>query len=351
VKLQPFQINDGYSRFVDLIDTPSVLTGESGSAIVIKGTEDGLEFGSAVGGGLTDGYLSLPEISDPATEDGYLYVYAKVEDGYAELHCMDSYNLSTQLTSRGSLFTVSSDLSAPPLVPHPYDDEFESTTLDASWTEDFDSYGAGSGYPIDPYLSLSSGYARRLIHTDREKSWYLIQTPGNNTDHRLYKACTVPTNMFVWMRSRFLQRSAASTDAQISLSLESSTDGVPDDYSKFRVYHKGYNSGYSLEVVTEVDDGGPTNSGMIHDCTGEEQGYDYIGISKRGTQYTAWAFNDTGQSYCFWTATISPSTHLIDTIIIKFRSTSSAGTPGTGIFGVDFLRVSDNATFLPGRHR
>jgi hypothetical protein len=153
------------------------------------------------------------------------------------------------------------------------------------------------------------------------------------------------------MRSRFLQRNVASTDAQISLGLESSTDGVPDDNSKFRLYHKGYNSGYSLEVVTEVDDGGPTNSGMVENLTGEAQGFDYVGIGKRGTTYTAWAFNDTGQSYCFWTASLTPSTHLIDTIVVRFRNTSNANTPGTSIFGVDFVRVSEDSTFLPGRHR
>jgi len=112
VKLQPFQIDDGYSEFTDLLDTPSSYAGQSGKAIIVKAGEDGLEFGVASGGsGLVNGYLPMPERDvDPPTLDNYGSIYTKEDDAYGttELFFIDSYGQVTQITQDGYLATYNS---------------------------------------------------------------------------------------------------------------------------------------------------------------------------------------------------------------------------------------------------
>lgn len=107
MKIQPFQMDDGYSEFVKLEDTPSIYAGEAGKAIIVSGTENSLEFSAVVGGGgLVDGYLPLPEkASDPPYGDGYGSIYSKDVEGITEMFFIDSFGTVTQITSDGYVGT------------------------------------------------------------------------------------------------------------------------------------------------------------------------------------------------------------------------------------------------------
>jgi len=69
----------GSSTFKALIDTPSDYTGSAGLSIVVKATEDGLEFNAGGGGGTFLGLVDTP--SDYTGNDGSVAVVNSAEDG------------------------------------------------------------------------------------------------------------------------------------------------------------------------------------------------------------------------------------------------------------------------------
>ena len=98
VKIQPFQVDDGYSEFTDLTDVPLNYINQDNRALKVNSTGDGIEFDTI----RLDGYISLPnQISSPPIENGLGAMYVQDVDGYSEFHFMDNYGNSTLITRRG----------------------------------------------------------------------------------------------------------------------------------------------------------------------------------------------------------------------------------------------------------
>jgi len=349
MKLQPFQISDGYSKFINLTDTPNEYAGDSAKALIVKDTEDGLEFGTASGGALTDGYLRLTEKdTDPSSLSDTGNVYSKKVDGYSELYYMDNYGLITQLTNKSRVFIPTNELYTYPTNPHPQDDEFESTTLGSVWAEDFTASGS-----IDYDADFAAGNCRRQIHTDYEKSWYSIQPPYDSASKHLHRYYSMPTNVFIWARVKFERRhdtSVGDDDQIIGMALTDTSAGAPRWNSFIKVWLNEQDAGQSnVEVnfqYNSLDKG--TYEGIT--ANQQEQGFDYIGVHKVGTVYYVWVFNNVGQGLCLWNYDMPAPNFSIDRIVFMFKSSSTL-FPGNYIAGIDFIRFVESATFLPGMHK
>jgi len=353
MRLQPLQINDGYSKFTDLLDTPSDYIGAAGKIVVVNGPENGFDLSSAEGG-LTDGYLPLPSIeTDPPSEDGYGRLYTKIIDGYVELHSMDDSGVSRQITSKGRIIPVTNSLWIHPANPHPNDLEFESTTFDAYWTEDF----TVSGSAIDPYASFSDN-SRRQIHTDREKSWYLIQPKTGGTEQRIYRPYDLPTNICIWTRGRTnvdgdLFDGTIVNNASFYLGLVSSSGGTPDwqSYLKLWLNFVVDDTPDSPCIAWEDRlDGGSVAFDNKNYISWKAQGFHYAAINKVGNWFYLLVFNDSGQMLYIDKFDFSEASYPLNMIVCGFKNASSLG-PGNTIMGLDFIRFVESDVFLPGMHR
>ena len=112
--------------FTDIFDVPKSYTGMAGKAVVVKATEDGLEFGSFSSGG-----------ESPLTTKGDLFTF---DTAAARLPIGSSGQIliadSTQSVGMrwANQSNVETALDIPPIVAHAKDDEFDDTALDAKWT-------------------------------------------------------------------------------------------------------------------------------------------------------------------------------------------------------------------------
>jgi len=88
--LVPIQ-NDGY----DLLGQPQAFN-FTGNNIGVTDSNGAAEITV-----FPDGYVNLDEMSDPSPLDDAGLIYTKEVDGYTELHYMDDYGLSTQITNQG----------------------------------------------------------------------------------------------------------------------------------------------------------------------------------------------------------------------------------------------------------
>jgi len=74
-----------------------LITADAGSVIIDASGDEALEI---------DGYITLDEISDPVGLDNASLLYSKDVDGYSELHHVDNYDESVQITRRGALYNL-----------------------------------------------------------------------------------------------------------------------------------------------------------------------------------------------------------------------------------------------------
>jgi len=165
-KVKSYQIIDGYTEFLDLLDTPSSYSGQSGKLLGVTETEivfldaDAYsgntldqaydEGGSGAGRSITvdsgpvelnasgtnaltaDGYISLSNISDPTLLINKGSIYVKDDSGDSELFYMDDSGRSTQITKDGLL---NADEFAAHATSHisSGSDEIDGDKLDIDW--------------------------------------------------------------------------------------------------------------------------------------------------------------------------------------------------------------------------
>jgi len=146
-QIQPFQVDDGYSTFTNLTDVPGDYTGESGNAVVVKATEDGLEFGAAAAQ-----KENVPVLGSGSV-NGYLYEYVPPPGAASELRIT---------LSDGTNYVADSPIQM-----------------------DIDSYGLGGKEP-DAYLTDATWYYNYGVPDPDNAGYFGIvaskQHPGNGPD-------------------------------------------------------------------------------------------------------------------------------------------------------------------------
>lgn len=251
--------------------------------------------------------------------------------------------------SSGGTPGAESNLWAHPETPHAEDDEFESGTLDAAWyTYDIGSttFGSFLADAVDPYDGTHTvGIDMRTsLNSAQRRSWILLQ-PVNNRGTIFGKAYTLPTNAIVYGRFRFgyYLPSFTSGDRVCGLVICGDDGGKPD-WANEKVYLM-LNTGWSGEVKagTAVTVGG-TESGWVNtDDTGAEgQALEYCAIHKVGTTYHAWV--GTANGHWIWMASHSGPASIGH--IGGIFTSNTVTKPGSGVFGVDFIRVIETNEFL-----
>lgn len=234
------------------------------------------------------------------------------------------------------------ELWAKPRTPHAWDEEFDGDgSLPAGWSENF----TPSSSEVDATAGFSSGGIRRSINGWR-KSCYAIQHDSVSTLAYLYKAVTLPTDIFFWSRGTFSYRhGGTNNDARTTLRIWADSGGSPSgtDYASFHFQE----SDTSVSIQIYIIEGGSntynrtlTNQGT----TGQGQYYEYLGIQKIGSTYHFWAFTGNGHMFYAGNKTLSFTPGHVG---FDFDNTSTAGS-GNSISTVDFLRFKESTTFLPG---
>lgn len=279
----------------------------------------------------------------PKFESGKGSLYVKEIDDYDELFFANSAYANIQLTSGGSLFGVSGaveesyTLSEYPVTPHSLDDEFEGSTLDASWNLE----NATSLLDIDPYAGFSSG-GGRWSYNSRRSSWIMVQ-PEATGSMFLTKSLVLPTNLFVWGRVSWLMRInvASANDANVGLVLAADDgSGNADPLNRITIFahqnsavrcFKNQGGGYINIGTTSLT---MLNSGGV---------FEYLGFQKLGSTYYAWVFTNGGQKAYIGSTTLT----FTPTRVGFFFQNTLTTNPGNCIFGADFIRFVESATFLP----
>lgn len=100
------------------------------------------------------------QLSDPTEQVDSGILYTKQLDGYTELYYLDDYGLSTQITNKGQITPISID--SHPINPSIYDDEFENSSLDVSWSWE----GAGEPSAGGEFTSLAYGSLLYRLNSD-----------------------------------------------------------------------------------------------------------------------------------------------------------------------------------------
>jgi hypothetical protein len=237
-----------------------------------------------------------------------------------------------------------SDVADAPESPHAYDDEFNSTVLNAAW-----QFTSTFGGVPDPYASFAAGNTRMALHTDRRRSWLTVQPPGDGVGKLLHKAIVCPANFFVWSRVSFGLRvgSAVNNDAGISLNLCATSAGAPDinnevaitvnelDASKTTVQFQKTEGG----VFSTLQEGQNVFSTVHH-----AQPFDSMGIQKIGTTYHGWVFTSSGMAMHMGSTVFAPA---ITRLAFHFRNVATT-SPGNMLIAIDYVRCKESAIYLPG---
>ncbi len=271
--------------------------------------------------------------ADPAATDEASQVYAKEVEGVLRPFFLEDDEVLDLLEPGGPT------IWDPPSVAHAYDDEFESSTLDASWTTS-SAFVTG----IDPYAAFAAGSTRVEIHT-RRPSWIMFQPPGNATTSYIQKSITLATDCFVWCRGGFSQRNAVSpvaNDFNVTMILSTA---VPDANNSLNFSINISATGITRAQFQRVAAGVGTTVASTVDkyvASADIQEIEAIGLQKLGTTYHAWAFGPHMALYLGNTTFAST----IGTILLGATNASTVA-PGNMIMGYDFVRFVNSAVFLP----
>jgi len=234
--------------------------------------------------------------------------------------------------------TVRRNLWDPPATPHAYDDEFESTTLDSSWSYYINDVLHGSppsSTAIDIYGAVAETEARMHTHETHTPSWLRVQCSTDNNDyHFLQKTidrATCGDDFLVLVRFRFTQDlSMSSYESLVMLQLNNADDS---DTSYVR-------AGNSISSGWRVHCSAPQGSNSMTTAqTNEGAAIQYIGLHCVGDSVFHWA--GTSSNFILlgeeaYGAAFDPTK-----LILKFRRYAG----DTQILSVDFVRVIPGATF------
>jgi len=236
-----------------------------------------------------------------------------------------------------------SNLWFPPASPHAYNDEFDSDTLDASWS--------GWSFTLASAISLVTGVdvydgsytgnnLRYALNQSTRRSWCLLQAKPN-TSELMYKTITVPTNLLIMARLKFNQyyQTADATDRGVLIGMFKDSSGHPDanNYAMCQLNTTASGGVFQgrFAVTTPIDN-------RTSDVDSQGQALEYVAIHKIGTTYHGWIGTSAGNWIYMGSgveATALPH-------VAIYVSSSSTNKPGLGVVGVDFIRFYETDNFL-----
>lgn len=233
------------------------------------------------------------------------------------------------------------DYADKPLIPSPYDDEFDTDALDSKWTM---TGVAGSSWdsvnPIDFTAAFTTGGTRFATQAMAmgKPSWFRMQCSSTNPDGQvmLSQPITLPTNATVWAKFHITSRlaSQASNDSAISIGLYDTettfTNGI------LMSLNRGVASAIQPQATRHQSGSATTIGGLPGDEDNRGQPFHTVAICKRGTDYHCWAL--AGEHGWFWIGNITLATTLSHARIYVTNGATTA--PGNSIVGVDFFRFS-----------
>lgn len=280
---------------------------------------------------------TIAQSLDPASETDHVLLYSKNLGDIPQYYACSTDGVRL-------ISGIEKNIWDRPLVAHAFDDEFDTTTLDPAWVQNQGTWVQGG---IDPYAAITApGNTRYEIHTDRRPSWLMAQVPSA-TGVRLTKVTVLPTNCLVWSRMSFSCRlNVAPVNNDNNIALVLSTNPF-DNNNNLKLSLNEQDAG-TIQLQWEETEGGVNTliSNSINKWNGalaDLQTIEAIAIHKVGTTYHAWAFGSNGTAIYQGSTTFAPA---IGTTSIELATTSTVA-PGNMLFGIDFVRFKDSATYLP----
>jgi len=227
----------------------------------------------------------------------------------------------------------------PPLVPSPYDDEFESDILDPSWSRigSFDDVT-----PISPAASFTGTGARWSLNglpaPNARPSWYMIQAdPATNCTLR--KPIAYPSEYFIWTRMSFRYLNAGQTNNDSNIRM-----GIVEPAS-FHYVDIALNEsdGNTVQVEFSYNQGTPTTVAINNNVGGagltKGQVIHAVGIQCLSGTYHGWAMNAAGNWQ--WIGSQVYAGNTLTHVDLRHQTVTASDN---AIGGFDFLR------FKAGRH-
>jgi hypothetical protein len=239
-----------------------------------------------------------------------------------------------------------SNLWFPPSTPHAEDDEFDGSSLDASWyaynyiTAAYESLVTG----LDTYDGSYSGDdIRYSLSPASRRSWLLMQGPDQEGLF-LGKTITLATNVLVIARLKFNQYYSAmdQNDRTLGLRFRQDSSGEPTGATYINMYLNYSNSSGVVYARYFATDGVTPTDNYSTDVDAQGQALEYVAIHKIGNVYHGWVGTAAGN--WIYMGSFTTSTTLGHVGI--FTRNDNTSNPGLGVFGVDFIRFYETDNFL-----
>jgi len=232
-----------------------------------------------------------------------------------------------------------------PVTANSEDDEFDGSSLDASWyaynhvTLAYESLVTG----LDAYDGSYSGNdIRYSLNPPSRRSWLLMQ----GTDQEglfLGKTYTFPTNVLVMARLKFNQyySSMDINDRTLGLRFRQDSSGEPTGAGYVNMYLNYSNVAGNVYARFYAAGSGSADN-YATDVDAQGQALEYVALHKIGTTYHGWVGTAGGNWIYMGSVTL---TNTMGHVGI-FTRNDSTSLPGLGVAGVDFIRFLETDNFL-----
>ncbi len=265
---------------------------------------------------------------------------------------IDFVGAGVSLSSSGSDITVNIaggssgwSLATPPASPHADDCEFDEASIAAGgWTEG----GTSVGTAINPYANFSTAANWRHSYNDRRPGWLMIQpTADATTIWPISKTVTIGANHLAWARLSYATRASATVtgnDHSIALALTASSGGAVDGNNYVALFLSETDTNeYAVQFQKSVA-GVITTTEYIVALTAEKLSFSFVAIQKISSDFHFWVAPENGN--WMWLGTLNYAGATVDRVAIQTTNANTAA-PGNMVVGVDFIRHSATADFLP----
>ena len=226
----------------------------------------------------------------------------------------------------------------PRISPSAYDDEFESTALDAKWTVSVSGTTVVSG-TVNPLATVTPDCIQDLHGT--WPSWLLIQSDESDAQSVTYtQPWTATTDAtFMFNPIIYIEDNAAIANDRRSIYLRLTNSGDANEW-----VHAAFDlSGAARQLQLQVNNNGVTTTDNSLEVGATATGFtEALLLFKQGNDYTVGRVSDfLGGKHSSTTVTKTGVT-TFDQIELIFKT--DPNTPSS-IMGVDYVRVYNSITF------
>ena len=312
-----------------------------------NGTNEYLFYDQSIAAG-DSAFIDLPGEGD-VVEDGGKYTGVTDTASKVTYKFCGTEELSTIEDDRLAQ-GVLSNLWVPPRVAHAEDDEFDADVLTGWSVQNLDAPAVGSisANTVDPYdTTFTSGNAvRATVHNQGRPSWALFQPPASSDTFAIYKAYTLPTNLLMYCRPMFMQKTAGqgavAGDCDFGIALMTSSGGVPTSASRVVLHLNITATGVNRAESSYWSTGNVRSD--IHTATDVDtqgQAIRYLAIHKIGTDFHTWCGTDSNWIWMTKHTSVGFTPDMVGFSLHQVSSTNIINT-----CGADFIRFVETDKFL-----